>query len=160
MQEDLIDFHKLSILTKNKKIILYGVGLVARKFIQKFDNTKIAYLVDNNKTLWSTKFEGFDIKPIKFLEKEKLENTIILICTTSFMDVINSLKENNKIKIRYFINPLLNEIARINSIENFEGNILISSGLPSKKESLGGGGVYKIMVKKDKWNITGNSFYI
>ena len=71
MQEDLIDFHKLSILTKNKKIILYGVGLVARKFIQKFDNTKIAYLVDNNKTLWSTKLDGFDIKPIKSLEKEK-----------------------------------------------------------------------------------------
>ena len=153
MQEELIDFHKLNILTKNKKIILYGVGLVARKFIQKFDNAKIAYLIDNNKTLWNTKFEGFEIKPIKFLEKEKLENNIILICTTSFMDVISSLKENNKIKIKFFINPLLNEIARINSIENFEGDILISSGLPSKNESLAGGGVYKVTIKKDKWNI-------
>ena len=153
MQEELIDFHKLNILTKNKKIILYGVGLVARKFIQKFDNAKIAYLIDNNKTLWNTKFEGFEIKPIKFLEKEKLENNIILICTTSFMDVISSLKENNKIKIKFFINPLLNEIARINSIENFEGDILISSGLQSKNESLAGGGVYKVTIKKDKWNI-------
>ena len=152
--KELIDFHKLNILTKNKKIILFGAGIVAKKFIKRFNNDKIAYLVDNNKSKWNTKFDDFfDIKPVKSLEEEKLENTIILICTTSFTDVINSLKKNNKIKIKFFINPELKKLVEMSSIENFEGNMLVSSGLPGKNESLAGGGIYKITVKKDKWNV-------
>ena len=52
----------------NKRVVLFGTGLVCKKFINNFDKSKILYLVDNNEKLWGTKFEGLIVHNTKKLE--------------------------------------------------------------------------------------------
>ena len=104
-----INFFKASEHKKTKKLILFGVGIVCKKFLNNFSKSKVLYLVDNNQSLWGTKFEGIEVKSPKKLKG--LKNTEVIIMTTSFVDVIKQVKNINKslsIKVSDYLRDLIN----------------------------------------------------
>jgi hypothetical protein len=145
-----ISFFKTSSYQVNKKLILFGAGLVCKKFLKNFDKSKILFIVDNNKSLWSTKFEDIEIKNPKKLKG--LKNIEVVVMTTSFVDVINQLKKiNNSLSVR--ISDYLKDLINIEYLQNLKKKFLISSGLPSVNKKNQGGGLYEIILRGPKYNI-------
>ena len=66
-----IDFNGLKILKKKRKIVIFGAGIVAKKFIKKFDSSEISFFLDNNKNLTGTEFNSFKVKNITELKNKK-----------------------------------------------------------------------------------------
>lgn len=146
-----INFSDIKTFVKGKKIVLFGAGVVAKKFIKKFDKKQISFLLDNNKNLVNSELENIKIKDLSEIKKKNfLRNYFILICTTSFNEVANQLnKLGLKQSINYSFCPILNEFIEISKIENINGEILISSGLPPEKNKLlNGGGLFFCKVNK------------
>ena len=137
-----------------KKLVLFGAGVVAKKFLANFDKKKIAFLVDNNKSLWNTNFENFEIKSPNYLfkiaKKKKLQ---VIICSTSIKEISNQIRSFNK-TIEILIDPFLENYIKQRELEDFECEILFTSGMPTSKALLGGGGLYKISLKNNKTNIS------
>ena len=147
---DKIIFFKTSQYNENKKLILFGAGLVCKKFMNNFDKSKILYIVDNNESLWTTKFEGIEVKSPKKLKG--LKNTEVIIMTTSFVDVIKQIKNINQtlsIKVSDYLKDLIN----IEILQSLKKKLLISSGLPTMSDKNSGGGLYEIDLQGSKWNL-------
>lgn len=136
----------------NKRVVLFGTGLVCKKFINNFDKSKILYLVDNNEKLWGTKFEGLIVHNPKKLEKLNSKNILVIIMTTSFSDVISQIESLNK-NLKIKVSNYLKDIICIEYLQNLEKKILISSGLPARKEKNIGGGLYELNITRNSWSI-------
>lgn len=147
---DQINFFKTSHYKNDNKIVLFGAGLVCKKFIKNFDKSKILFIVDNNDSLWTTKFEGIEIKSPKKLRA--LKNIEVIVMTTSFVDVIKQIKSINQtvsIKVSDYLKDLIN----IEKLQGLNKKFLISSGLPPLNDKNSGGGLYEIDLQGPKWNI-------
>ena len=64
MYPKLISYKEIE--NTKRKFVLFGAGVVAKKFITSIGSKKIKYLVDNNKSLWGTKFQDLKVKSINF----------------------------------------------------------------------------------------------
>ena len=150
LELDKINFFNSSQYRGNKKLALFGAGLVCSKFLKNFDKSKILYIVDNNKSLWTTKFEGIEVKNPKKLKG--LKNTEVIVMTTSFTDVIKQIKDINQtltVKVCDYLKDLIN----IEILQNLKKKLLISSGLPPNKIKNSGGGLYEIQLRGSEWSI-------
>lgn len=147
---DSINFFKPSQHKSNKKIILFGAGLVCKKILNNFDKSKVLFIVDNNKSLWKTKIEEIEIKsPQKIKSKKNIE---VVITTTSFADVIKQIKKiNHNISIK--VSNYLKDLIHIEFMQNLKKTFLVSSGLPSNNNEKFGGGLYRVELNGLKWNL-------
>lgn len=148
--EQLTYFYNKNI--NKKKIVLFGAGLVAKKIIENFDKSKISYILDNNKKLHGSYFENLKVFHPKKLKKINEKKYLIVISTTSFIDVFNQIKILNK-KLDIFISHYLKDRIHIEYLQNLNKKILISSGLPALNKNVAGGGLYEIDLKGDKFLI-------
>jgi hypothetical protein len=146
-----INFFEYSKKTKKEKIVLFGAGVVCKKFINSFDKSSILFICDNNKKLWGTKFDGIQIKNPNILKQNKFKNLTVVIMTTSFVDIIKQLKKI--ITLRVYVSSLLKNLLSIEYLQNIKKNILISSGLPPIKNKKNGGGLYLIKLNGNKYDI-------
>ena len=146
-----INFFEHSKKNKKEKIILFGAGLVCKKFINSFDKSLILFICDNNKKLWGTKFDGIQIKDPNVLKQNKYKKFVVVIMTTSFVDIIKQLKKIISLKV--YVSSLLKDRLCIDYLQNIKKNILISSGLPSIKSEKSGGGLYLIKLNGNKYDI-------
>lgn len=149
---DNLNFFNTNKDLRNKKFILFGAGVVAKKFINNFDKSKILYLVDNNKKLWKTEFENFKVQNPNILKKIQNKNIIVIIMTTSFISVIDQIKYLNK-TIEVSVSHYLKDLIHIEYLQNLKKKILVSSGLPSSKLKFSGGGLYEIDLNGQNWSI-------
>lgn len=147
-----LTFFKHTDSTNKKNIILFGVGVVAEKFINNFEKIKILFIVDNNKKLWGSKFHGITVHDPKKLKNVDINKTFILIMTTSFVDVINQINKINY-KLHRSVSYYLKDRIHIEVLQNLKKKILISSGLPPINKKNSGGGLYEIDLKGISWNI-------
>jgi len=162
ISDNFVTFEKLNQIIKNKNIIFFGSGLILEKTTKYISLDKVEFIFDNNPNLWGSDFLGKKILN-PFDLKKFFKNHIILISTTSFNEVVDQL---NKMKFIYgkdfFLCPLLNDRAIITQIDQVKKKILISSGLPSSKEPLKGGGIYEIDFNSKRTNvkkvISGNTY--
>ena len=145
-----INFFNVSQYKGGNKLVLFGAGIVCAKFIKNFDKSKILYIVDNNKSLWTTKFEGIEVKSPKKLKE--LKNTDVVIMTTSFLDVIKQIKSINQ-RLPVKVSSYLKDLISIEKLQGLNKKLLISSGLPPLNEKNSGGGLYEIDLKGLKWNL-------
>lgn len=147
---DRINFFKTSNYVTNKKIILFGAGLVCKKILSNFDKSKVLFIVDNNKSLWNTKIEGIEIKnPQKIKAKNNIE---IVVTTTSFIDIMKQVKNiNNKVTIK--VSNYLKDLITIEFMQNLKKKFLVSSGLPSINKEKFGGGLYQVELNGLNWSI-------
>ena len=65
-----INFNDIKTLVKNKKIVLFGAGVVGKKFIKKFDKNRISFFLDNNKNLVNSELENIEIKDLSEIKKK------------------------------------------------------------------------------------------
>lgn len=78
----------------NKKLVLFGAGVMAGKFIHMWgDKYPPVFLVDNNKDVWGTKRGGFEIKSPDAILEIPSEQRNVLICNMYYDEIGKQLKE-------------------------------------------------------------------
>lgn len=79
---------------ENRKLILFGSGKYAYKFIELFsDEYEIEMLLDNNAEHWGNYVEGIRIAAPTELDEMDAEQYKIIICMKNFVPVLKQLKE-------------------------------------------------------------------
>lgn len=79
---------------ENRKLILFGTGKYAYKFIELFgDEYKIEMLLDNNAERWGSCVEGIRVAAPKELDTMDAEKYKIIICIKDYRSVLRQLKE-------------------------------------------------------------------
>lgn len=79
---------------ENRKLILFGSGKYAYKFIELFgDEYEIEMLLDNNAEHWGNLVEGVRITAPTELDEMDAEQYKIIICMKNFVPVLKQLKE-------------------------------------------------------------------
>ncbi|MCR5194802.1 MAG: LicD family protein [Pseudobutyrivibrio sp.] len=76
-----------------KKIVLYGTGLYAKKFMEEYPNCPVAYAIDGNPDLWDKDFEGLKIYSPAKLREEVIANTVVIICVKDCDSIIRNIHE-------------------------------------------------------------------
>lgn len=148
--------NQLYSLSKDKKIIQFGAGEIARKTRKNFNNLNYDCILDNSGNLWDEKEDNLIIHNPNFLENfANLDGYLIIICTTSFQDVSNQLQKlGYKPNDDYVVSPLLNDLKIIKNLEELKTNIYFTSGSPPvENENNFGGGIYKLSIDKHNWSI-------
>ncbi len=139
------------ILPKDKKISMFGSGLIAKKTIDFFKNQKFDVIFDNSENLWDQKFKDLIIQNPKTINNEYF----IIITSSSYKEISDQLI---KIKFQpykdFIISPVLNDTKIINELENVKRSLIFSSGSPPSEDPKFGGGVYKLDIDGFKWNCT------
>ncbi len=136
----------------DKKIIFFGAGTIVKKFLNNYDKSNILFLVDNNKKLWGSKYEGIKVYNPNKLREITQKNVVLVIMTTSFIEVIKQIKSLNK-NLRVTVSHYLKDLINIEHLQYLKKKILISSGLPANKNNQGGGGLYEIKLDGQSWKI-------
>ena len=138
----LQDFHKN---LNKRKVILFGAGPISQKTARKI-NHEYNFLTDNNSNMWNT-IE----KNKKILNPEEIKNKkndfFIIICSTSFIDIVGQLESYGYIQTEDFIiSPILNDLRVISDLESYKSKMLFTSGLPEVDDDQSGGGVYELIL--------------
>ncbi len=147
-------FQEIYRLAKNKKIVFFGAGSVAKKTKRKLIDFKLSIILDNNPNDWGGESMGLKILNPNFIKSNEFNknNYFIIICTTSFISVSNQLTNYGLISGKNFIvSPLMNDLRIIYDLESINKKILFTSGLPAENSKEYGGGIYELDIKKDKW---------
>ena len=118
----------------DKKIIFFGAGTIVKKFLNNYDKSNILFLVDNNKKLWGSKYEGIKVYNPNKLREITQKNVVLVIMTTSFIEVIKQIKSLNK-NLRVTVSHYLKDLINIEHLQYLKKKILISSGLPANKNN-------------------------
>ncbi len=147
-------FSEIADTLNNRSIIFFGAGSVAIKTKKKLNNYKLAFIFDNNPNYWNAKSMNLKVlNPSKLKSKEyNKRKYLIIICTTSFRSVSDQLiKLGLKSNTDFVISPIMNDLRIIDKIEKLEKKMLFTSGLPAEKSKNFGGGIYELILNKNKW---------
>lgn len=78
----------------DKKIVLFGSGNFAKRFLTQFKGQRRIYaIVDNNPSKWGQKLEGINIYSPEFMSKIPPEERRIIICAKGYMGIVCQLKQ-------------------------------------------------------------------
>ena len=76
-----------------EKVVLFGTGKYFDLYIKRYAKYhKIAYAVDNAQGKWNTVKSGVSIKSPDVLKTEKIDDTLIIICSKNYSDIVSQLK--------------------------------------------------------------------
>lgn len=79
---------------ENRKLILFGSGKYAYKFMELFgDEYEIEMLLDNNAERWGDCVEGIRVAAPKELEGMDAEKYKVIICIKNYVPILKQLKE-------------------------------------------------------------------
>lgn len=108
-----------------KKIILFGAGRFARRFIAQYKETVSIYAaIDNNDLNWGKTVDGVEIKSPDILTQMQKNEYKVIICVKKYFPIIRQLEkmgiENYGIFSAYIETPRLEEKQNSNIFENNE----------------------------------------
>jgi hypothetical protein len=127
---------------------LIGAGHVAEREIGKYDEELRIY--DNNKDLQGTPFHGYVVLPVESLKTA--DKGEVIICTTSVNEVSAQLKELG-INLTIDVADDVREFQSVYELENIKVDLLIASGLPSRNIYGAEGGIYRVCIDGDDYEI-------
>lgn len=86
--------NKLNSELKNKKIVIWGAGVCAMKFLEKLDGNDsfIKYYVDVSEEKWNTMVDGCEVKSPDYLWSD-LSIDVVIIATMYLKEVIDELEK-------------------------------------------------------------------
>ncbi len=147
-------------IPKNKNLYLFGSGIVAKKTLEKYKNLNLSGIYDNSPNLWGDKYLNFKIYDPKKID---LNNDFIIITSTSFSIIKEQLKKKKLKENKHFvISPLLEDLSKVEELENIKTKILFTSGAPRQSNKNFGGGSYVLEVNNNIHKIkklhSGNSY--
>lgn len=91
---------------KPKKLILFGSGRFAEKFLYQFgDDYDVYSIIDNNSEKWGTTMKGLPINPPDILNNIPDDERHVIICIKAYDDIVNQLKDMG-INDYHIYNPL------------------------------------------------------
>lgn len=123
------------------KRIIFGVGNIAKKTIKKL-GIQPDFCVDNNKSRWGSTWERYPVLAPSEITATQIES--IIICTTSYQDVISQLQSMGITNDLIRISPVLDSIVESNRIDSVTFDLLFVSGIPSHESNMEGGGIFRI----------------
>lgn len=133
-----------------RKVVFFGAGNITKKTQLRLEKP-LAMIVDNNANLWEEEELGVDIKKPDIINGKR-DEYYVLICTTSFIEVAEQLKQMGyRVNQDFIVSPVLNDLRIISDIESLQTKLLFSSGLPSMDDPSAGGGIYELELDGD-WN--------
>ena len=130
------------------ELVLFGIGTIAEKTLKKI-NSKPSLIVDNNPGTWGQIFAGVEVQSPDILKSKS--NIQILICTTSYKDVVNQLSDYGISNFQ--VSPVLKNVVEIDRIEDLAFDLLFVSGLPSTEKELSGGGVFRVFGSFNSYSV-------
>ncbi|GEM_PF-4128146 len=78
---------------RTQKIIIYGTGAYANRFLEEYKDIAIEYAIDGNPDRWGETIGGVTIKAPSELRKEDIANTVIVICARDTKDIIDVIHQ-------------------------------------------------------------------
>lgn len=127
---------------------IFGIGTIAEKTLKR-QKSKPYLVVDNNPGTWGLDFAGVNVcSPKSLMENKELK---VIICTTSYKEVIKQLESygiNN-----FEVTSVLENVVETDRIEDIEFDLIFVSGLPSTKNMLSGGGIFRLKGTFDDYEI-------
>ena len=125
--------------------VFFGIGNIAEKTIKEIGLPDS--FTDNSSATWGHEWNGKVVQS----PKELKSTDDVIICTTSYKDVIKQLVELG-IK-NYQVSPVLKDTVEVDEIEDIEFDLLFASGLPSSSKEKYGGGIFQLKGNFKKWDI-------
>ena len=155
--------HEVLKKIKEKKIILFGAGNIAQKTSRIFSLDKLLCIIDNSLNLQEDIQIGVKVESPKFLETIDKEKTLILICSTSFVEISNQLRDLGFVSQEHFVvSPILNDLRIIDDMMSINRRLFFTSGAPTRPGETFGGGIYELNILGDEWQcnkkIDGNCY--
>ena len=144
MKLERSNFNK--ILSKGRKLTLFGASEIANKTIRKLDKTNILSVVDNSKNLQGTIFNGFEIKSPSSISSD----SFVLICSTAITSISKQLIDLGfEIEKDFTVSPSLNDLLIIEELENINTSFYFTSGSFPSTNTNHGGGLYKVFFNHE-----------
>lgn len=128
-----------------RNLALFGCGQIAE--IEIKNGAAPICIFDNNPDLVGTSFFGYQVQPISSSNLSKIDE--ILICSSSISDIYEQIIDLGFDHSKVRISQQLGELAKAFDLENYRFTGFISSGLPSRSQSLGGGGIFCVEEQGD-----------
>jgi len=122
-------------------IVYFGVGNIAQKTWAK-TSYKPELLVDNAANMWGTTWNGLVVHSPS--EIDLSVSSKIIICTTSYRDVIEQLSAMGIERSKLLVSPVLESVVIADRVDDICFDLLIASGLPSHAEDNRGGGIFRL----------------
>jgi hypothetical protein len=143
-------FKEIAERSKGKSIVLFGAGNIAAKTARRV-NREFS-IVDNNPNLWGAERIGVIVQEPVFFKSHEQADFFIIICTTSFIEVSELLKEMGyTVGEDFIVSPILNDLRIISEIEDCRKRMLFTSGSPEQNSLHYGGGIYELELDGDIW---------
>jgi hypothetical protein len=144
-------FQEITRVSKSKKVVLFGAGVISEKTVRSLKE-KYHFILDNNPNLWDTQQLNTSVLNPKILLQNGHEEYFVIICTTSFNEVIEQLEGMGlKAGVDFVVSPILNDLRVISELENCTTKLLFTSGFPEDEDPRWGGGMYELQLNGLEW---------
>lgn len=148
-----ITFTELNATVKNRQPVIFGAGHLCHKTLLRLQKCPTC-IVDNSGNLWNTEQENIKINAPDYL-KSKSPKPFVIICTTSFPEVVNQIRSLGYADDTDFcVSPLLNDWRTIEELQSHRASLLFTSGLSSSGTSAAVGGLYHLKSQGKEYALT------
>jgi hypothetical protein len=123
---------------------IFGIGNTADKTLKRYGIPVFA--VDNSKATWGTTWNDLAVlsppELVSKLGEQEIER--IVICSTSYKDIITQLIDLGVPEELIEVTTVLDSVVASNEIEDIRFDLLFASGLPSHEKDQTGGGIFRL----------------
>ncbi|MFD1736786.1 hypothetical protein ACFSCX_09420 [Bacillus salitolerans] len=79
---------------KDRKLIIFGTGNLAKKALKKLNNQEVSYVVDNNSDKWGSYFINHKIYNPSKIHTENRSEVFILVASSYYSEIKQQLEDN------------------------------------------------------------------